>query len=70
MSGKKITRRDFSKGVAASAAGMTFVSACDMDNAQEIASSLKHKNVLIIMMDQGTGLEVYNTLLQILVIGF
>jgi len=52
MSGKKITRRDFSKGVAASAAGMTFVSACDMDNAQEIASSLKHKNVLIIMMDQ------------------
>ena len=48
MSGKKITRRDFSKGVAASAAGMTFVSACDMDNAQEIASSLKQSTILVI----------------------
>lgn len=52
MTGKKITRRDFSKGVAATAAGITIASAADMGQAQQMATSSKHKNVLVIMMDQ------------------
>lgn len=53
MSGnKKITRRDFSKGVAATAAGISIVAARDMAHAQTIKKSSKHKNILLIMMDQ------------------
>ena len=52
MSVKKITRREFSKGVAATAAGITIASATDMGQAKQMAASSKHKNVLVIMMDQ------------------
>jgi len=52
MSGNNITRREFSKGVAASAAGITIASASSMGSAQQMAHSSKHKNVLLIMMDQ------------------
>lgn len=50
--GKKITRREFSKGVAATAAGITIATATDMVQAQKISKSSAKKNVLIIMMDQ------------------
>lgn len=45
-----ITRRDFTKGVAA--AGITIATASDLAAAQAIGKSSKHKNVLMIMMDQ------------------
>ncbi|MDG1020887.1 MAG: sulfatase-like hydrolase/transferase [Emcibacteraceae bacterium] len=51
-SGNKITRREFSKGVAATAAGITIAKATDMAQAQQMANSSNKKNVLIIMMDQ------------------
>ena len=51
-SGNKITRREFSKGVAATAAGITIATASDMAQAQHMAKSSAKKNVLIIMMDQ------------------
>ena len=50
--GKKITRRDFSKGVAATAAGITLATSTDLSHAKQMAKSSSHKNVLIIMMDQ------------------
>lgn len=52
MSGNKITRREFSKGVAATAAGITMATAADMAQAQQMAKVSSKKNVLIIMMDQ------------------
>ncbi|HPF46176.1 MAG: sulfatase-like hydrolase/transferase [Alphaproteobacteria bacterium] len=48
----KISRREFSKRVAATAAGMTIAAAPDITRAQQIAKSTKHKNVLMILMDQ------------------
>ena len=48
----KINRRDFSKGVAATAAGITFATATDITQAQSMARRLRKKNVLVIMMDQ------------------
>lgn len=54
----KISRREFSKGVAATAAaGITIASAADMAHAQQMMQSSKHKNVLIIMMDQERSWE-------------
>ncbi|MDG1438283.1 MAG: sulfatase-like hydrolase/transferase, partial [Emcibacteraceae bacterium] len=48
----KITRREFSKGMAATAAGITIATASDMASAKQMAKASKHKNVLMIMMDQ------------------
>lgn len=53
----KISRREFSKGVAAAAAGITIASTVDLAQAQQMAKSSKHKNVLIIMMDQERSWE-------------
>lgn len=47
-----ISRRDFSKGVAAAAAGITIASAPNLSSAQQMAKTSKHKNILLIMMDQ------------------
>ena len=48
----KISRREFSKGVAAAAAGITIATTTNLSQAQQMAKSTKHKNVLVIMMDQ------------------
>ncbi len=48
----KLTRRDFSKGVAATAAGISIASAVDMAEAQQVGKSSGKKNILMIVMDQ------------------
>ena len=53
----KTSRRNFSKGVVAAAAGITIASTAYMSQAQKMAKSSKHKNVLIIMMDQERSWE-------------
>ncbi len=48
----KVTRRDFSKGVAATAAGLSFVKSADMAHSMQMNQPLSKKNVLMIVMDQ------------------
>lgn len=57
IGGHKINRRQFSKGVAATAAGITFATAADISEAQSMAKRAKQKNVLLIMMDQERSWE-------------
>lgn len=52
MSDKKITRREFSKGMAATTAGITIAAAAGATQAQQFGRASGKKNVLIIMMDQ------------------
>ncbi len=47
-----MTRREFSKGVAAAAAGISIASASNVSEAQQMASTSGRKNILMIMMDQ------------------
>lgn len=49
---ENITRREFSKGVAATAAGISIATAANVAEARQVAGTSGRKNVLMVMMDQ------------------